>query len=297
MKVIVFGATGFIGHEIALALARAGHTVIGTTRSAESAKKLESEEIIPKVCDPADPSQYREDLAGVDVVIDAVGGGNIASIGHIILDSAIEVAKKTRPFGPPLSYIYCSGTWVHGDHKTEIVSDRTPITRPNKLTEWRLEIEHKAVKSISSSFTANVIRPSLLYGGSGSLTAMLFSGAKAGEIVWFGDEDSRMALIHKEDLGEAFRLCAEKSYAVPGVIFDVSNPYPESTKAVFGRLKEVSGAEKVTYKKPENNFQVALGSTAVLRPQLAKSLLGWEARKAPLADGMEVYYRAWLASA
>ena len=87
----------------------------------------------------------------------------------------------------------------------------------------------------------------------------------------------------------------------------------------------MSGAKKISIKKPENGmftfssrydrrvredlpadgemihvyhveFHRALASTALLRPQLAKSLLGWEARKAPLGDGMLRYYRAWLAT-
>jgi hypothetical protein len=44
------------------------------------------------------------------------------------------------------------------------------------------------------------------------------------------------------------------------------------------------------------DFHRALNSTALLRPILARSLLGWEPRKPPLAEGMKVYYHAWLAS-
>lgn len=44
------------------------------------------------------------------------------------------------------------------------------------------------------------------------------------------------------------------------------------------------------------DFERALASSAIIRPQLAKSLLGWEARKQPLAEGMETYYIAWQAS-
>ena len=102
-------------------------------------------------------------------------------------------------------------TWVHGDDKTAILSDHSPITKPSKLTAWRLEIEKKATASASRSFTGNVIRPSLVYGGSGSLVgATLFQGAKDGKITWYGQEDTRLATIHKSDLGEAFRLLGEK---------------------------------------------------------------------------------------
>lgn len=65
--------------------------------------------VSPKVCDPTDASQFRELIREVDVVIDAVGGDQIANIGHLILDTTIAEAKKARPQGPPLSYIYCSG--------------------------------------------------------------------------------------------------------------------------------------------------------------------------------------------
>lgn len=103
------------------------------------------------------------------------------------------------------------GTWLHGSGASKPISDRTPIDDPMELTRWRLKIENKAVSSISRSFTANVIRPSLLYGGSGSLFAMMFSAARDNGVAeWYGDEGSTMATIHREDLGEAFRLCAEK---------------------------------------------------------------------------------------
>lgn len=39
---------------------------------------------------------------------------------------------------------------------------------------------------------------------------MLFSSAKEGEVIWLGDIDARVPTIHREDLGEAFRLVAEK---------------------------------------------------------------------------------------
>lgn len=61
MKVLVLGATGecmqswatltegFIGLPIALAYARAGHIVYGTTRNAKGARQLAIHEIIPVV--------------------------------------------------------------------------------------------------------------------------------------------------------------------------------------------------------------------------------------------------------
>src|SRR5262249_12502004 len=49
MKVFVPGATGFIGGAVASALARAGHAVVGSTRSAEKTRALEALEVEPLV--------------------------------------------------------------------------------------------------------------------------------------------------------------------------------------------------------------------------------------------------------
>lgn len=43
-------------------------------------------------------------------------------------------------------------------------------------------------------------------------------------------------------------------------------------------------------------YEVALGATALLRPYLARSLLGWTPRKPGLVDGLETYYRSYVAS-
>jgi nucleoside-diphosphate-sugar epimerase len=121
-----------------------------------------------------------------------------------------------------------------------------------KLTSWRLDIEKKATSNYSKSFTGNVIRPSILYGSSGSLTAMLFASAKAGTVEWYGDKEQRISTIHQADLGEAFRLVTEKAYAIPGIIFDLTNDYPESMAEIMHQLQAVSGAKEIKYKQPEN---------------------------------------------
>ena len=79
----------------------------------------------------------------------------------------------------------------------------------------------------------------------------MFESAKKGSIWWFGNPDTRIPTIHQGDLGEAFRLVAEKSYAIPGIIFDIANDYPEPLSAILHQLQKVSGAKDINYKEPE----------------------------------------------
>lgn len=70
MKVLILGATGFIGLPAAQAFSRAGHIVYGVTRSQSNADSLAREEIIPIVADPTDSQGLKalDHIAGlVDV--------------------------------------------------------------------------------------------------------------------------------------------------------------------------------------------------------------------------------------
>lgn len=67
MKVLILGATGFIGGPVAQAFVRNGHIVYGQTRSANSARELEANEIIPVMADPMKKEEWVQTLDQVDV--------------------------------------------------------------------------------------------------------------------------------------------------------------------------------------------------------------------------------------
>ncbi|KDQ52241.1 hypothetical protein JAAARDRAFT_40362 [Jaapia argillacea MUCL 33604] len=296
MKVIVLGASGFIGLPIAQALVRAGHIVYGVTRSASKAKELAVEEIIPIVADVSDTQSWVHLVAGVDVVIDAVGGMEILALADKFLTGIRDAVKKHRPAGSPkLTFIYTSGTWVHGDNRKEIVSDTSPLTNPAALVSWRPEHEQRVIHD--DILNGIVIRPSLLYGRSASILAPLFAGAAKGKVSWPGTPGGRYALIHADDLADLFVKVSEKAQLVGGQIFDAANDFTESVDDILQKVVEVSGAQgPYEYTKPANAFEIALSGTTLLRPYLARSLLGWQPKKAGLVDGLDIYYAAWKAS-
>jgi len=296
MRVLVLGATGFIGLPVVQALVRSGHIVHGVTRSAEKAKQLAAEEVIPIIGEYEDVAAWAPLVAKLDAVIDAIGGAQLKVLGPHILNATAEAVKQYRPaHATKLAFIYTSGTWVHGENRKDIITDTTPLTISVELTAWRPEheqniIHHPALNGI-------VIRPSLLYGKSASLIGILFKTAYDGEVTWYGTPGGRMALIHCDDLAVAYLLATEKASIVGGQIFDISNDFSEGTDDILQRLVGVSGAKGYKYVAPTNLFEVALSTTHLLRPYLARSLLGWQPRKAGLGDHLEIYYNAWKASA
>ncbi|OCH91900.1 NAD(P)-binding protein [Obba rivulosa] len=295
MKVIILGASGFIGLPAAQALVRAGHVVYGVTRSESKAKLLAAEEIIPLIGNYGDISVWSYLIPSLDAVIDAVGGAELKTLSDTILTATTTAAEQLRPtHAPKLTYIYTSGTWVHGDDRRTVKTDTTPITSCIELVSWRPEQEQRVVKS--PVLNGIVIRPSLLYGRSASLLGFAFKHAYEGKAAWFGTPGGRFALIHTDDLAELYRLVAEKSATVGGMIFDGSNDVTESVDDFLQKLVDVSGAKGYEYISPSNLFETALCTTCILRPYLARSLLGWQPRKAGLTDHLEIYYNAWKAS-
>ncbi|KAF8810810.1 NAD(P)-binding protein [Phlegmacium glaucopus] len=296
MRILVLGASGFIGFPAAQALVRAGHYVFGLTRSAEKAKQLAAEEIIPIIGEIDKPAQWVNLVKDLDVVIEAVGGSaDIKKLSADTLLAVSQAARELRPQGSAkLNYIYTSGTWVHGDNRNEVITDTTPIRSPAELVAWRVDSEQLVINDkILNGF---VIRPGLLYGRSGSLLAPFFKDASEGNVWYPGTPGGRFAFIHTDDLADLYVRASEKAVLCGGKIFDAANDITESADDVLAALAKVAGAKGYEYRKPTNLYEVALGTTSLLRPYLARALLGWHPSKPGFVDGLPVYYNAWKAA-
>jgi nucleoside-diphosphate-sugar epimerase len=249
----------------------------------------------------------------LDVVIDALGGAETRTLSEAA-HAATHAAAENRPAGSPrLGYIYTSGTWVHGDSRGAglAVSDTTPLATPTALVAWRVAAEQRIQED--PVLNGVVIRPALLYGRGGSILAGLFQSAADGKARWPGAKGTRMALVHADDLADLYVRAAERAPVLRGLAFDAANDVTESAEDVLAALVRISGAAGSEMFEPTNGayaefraesdrtdaktaFEEAMATTATLRPYLARSLLGWQPRKAGLVDGLETYYAAWQAA-
>ena len=188
-------------------------------------------------------------------MIDCVGGSaDIAKVSQIVLQAVSDAARQLRPQGAPkLTYIYTSGTWVHGDNRNDTVTDTTPIRKPAVLVAWRPSQEQCVIND--KNLNGMVIRPGLLYGRSGSLFANFFKSASEGSVWYPGKPGGRFALIHTDDLADMFVRALEKAAICGGQIFDAVNEHTESADDVLATLVKVSGAKSsYEYREPQNGM-------------------------------------------
>lgn len=293
MKVLVLGASGFIGSSVADALVRGGHQVLGQTRSASTwGKVFESREIEVLESDPFSDDKWTTVLNSVDVVVDCIGGSAPIDRKSIDLIRKAENAKR-HPTASKLVYIWTSGVWLHGDNRWEIVTEGTEATRAPPKVAWRPEVEN--IITSSKLIDGIVIRPGLVYGRTGNVIDMLFTQATdQKKIEWPGVPKGRYATVHVDDLGELFRLAVEKHPLVKHLKLDGSNPSTESVDLLLSQLAELTGLDGYSYKTPNSPFEVALSGTSIVRETLGRSILGWHPVKPSLIDGLPVYYRTYL---
>lgn len=210
MNIFVIGGTGFIGGHSARSMVAAGHKVTGLARSDAAAAKLESWGITPILGDTEDRDAIAKGIEGAETSVFAAAIGEAECA---VVDYMIE-----RMEGTGKSLIFCSGTGVLGERTAGAWSENT-FTEwdefvPSRALHTRVELE-KTVMSASSRGLSRgiVVRPPAVWSHDvpHSLVAdVLTAVRKTGSACYMGAGLNMYSHIHAEDLGEVFRLAAER---------------------------------------------------------------------------------------
>ncbi|KAL1411505.1 hypothetical protein Q8F55_002466 [Vanrija albida] len=283
MKVLVLGATGFIGLPVALTLSRAGHVVYGTTRDAKAARKLlaqnEIHPLLVTLATERGDSVWGKIAAEVDVVIDTIR--SFDAEGPLKSFRLVESLATRGGPAQKITYIY-----------TGSVAEDAP---------WRWDVEREILSS--DKVNGIVIRPGVLYGRSGAtlepfLLAPAYDAGRAGaEFETIGFAETRLSLIHQDDLADLFLRVAERGPLLKGQAFTASNAQSERWADILDAVVRVSGAKGYRLRAPSPDMPVeqTFATAANLRPSLALSLTGWTPRKPGLVDGIDSYWAAFAA--
>jgi uncharacterized protein (TIGR01777 family) len=234
MRIVVTGATGFVGQEVVRALLVRGHDVVAWTRNPSRARAH-----LPALCDtapwdphaPTDPAR----LHGVDAIVhlagESVAGGRwttarkneirASRIGgsRSIVDALCALAPDSRP----RALISASAIGFYGDRGDELLTERSTVGDgflADVCQAWEDEVQRAAPLGVRTV----AIRVGIVLGrDGGALQAMLppFRLGGGGRI---GSGKQWMSWIHRDDLVALFVHAVEHEQ-LTGVVNGVA-PHP-----------------------------------------------------------------------
>ncbi len=243
MKVLVTGATGFVGQRVVKELLDGGHEVVVLTRNiAKGAVTLGGQ------CKYFVWSDYttlppREAFDGVNGIIHLMGEGiaekrwdevqkkKIYDSRILATAKLIEVIKELEK--KPSVFVSASAVGIYGDRGAEEINENSSLA-DDFLAKVCKGWEAQAIKAKALGLRAVLIRTGVVLGKNGGALKKMLPIFKLGGGGPVGSGKQYMSWIHVDDLA-AMYIEALKNPQMEGV-FNGTAPYPATSKEFARQL-------------------------------------------------------------
>jgi nucleoside-diphosphate-sugar epimerase len=236
MKILVAGATGFIGGAVARKLSQLGHEVVALTRSvAADAANLRAAGLTPIAGDFANPASLTAPATQVDAVVSLASIGQIEGTPESFAKDRDAVAVMLKALGDSgKPFIFTSGSaifgvFTKGEASPTIFDEDHPVPLPASVFAPLLaQVPQPLIDAFGGSMAPRaetekavlnaagvrgiVIRPGLVYGeGRGYDLPNLIALTKThGAAPHLGVGGVRQGYVHLDDLVELYVLALER---------------------------------------------------------------------------------------
>jgi nucleoside-diphosphate-sugar epimerase len=266
-RILVTGASGFIGRAVSSALAAAGHSVRAASRQPNRTPGQAGIEWmeLPDLQKEVDWSQL---VAGMDIVVHlaAIAHRNEGDAGDYVAVNQVATASLAecchRHAIKRLIFMSSIGvqTGSAADHVLTEADEPRPVTGYDRA---KLAAEQQ-VRQSGAPFT--ILRPVIVYGrGAKANIALLTRIATLPVPLPFGAFRNRRSLLAIENLVQAVELCLASPQTL-NQTFIVSDPEPITLSDMFASLRE--GAGRSPWLVPVPPLAVKALVTAMGRPEL-----------------------------
>ncbi len=186
MKILINGASGFVGRHVTAALRTAGHTVIRGIR-----KPSQTEDIAVDYCKDTTAEAWLPKLAGIDVVINAVG---------VLRDSANQPMNLLLEQTPLALFSACKEASVKRIVQVSALGIDSGIETPYFQTRRAPEA---FLNALPEDMRFLILRPSVIYGEDGASAKLfrLLAGLPLHTLAAGGKQ--RLQPVHIDDICEA----------------------------------------------------------------------------------------------
>ena len=294
MKVMVTGATGFVGSHVVDVLLERGHEVYYIARATSNFRWLEGKKVTRVDGSLFDVHSLKSAVEGMDVVIHVAGltaAKNEADFLRGNRDATQNLLDAVRAYAPSLQrFVHISslavcGPATYSDDPITEESQLRPITaygRTKKLAE-------EAVVSCTD-IPWTIVRPPAVYGPRDEAILTFFQTINKGVASFIGFDEKRVSLIHVRDLARGIVDAAFAPSAV-GETYFVSSDETYTWDQISAITATVMGKRKL--------FRIRLPHAAVLSIAGTVGFFGKLSGKPPVLDyekGIDLTQKYWICS-
>ena len=208
MKVVLTGATGFVGSHVLADLYKHGHEVTALVRDDAQAEAVAARGATSVVVDLYDRPTVATLLGHADGAIHTASPGDATSAN---LDSAVVDAVIDAFGGTGKPYLQISGLWIYGANPS--ITEASPFNAP-AMVAWKEPIERRVLDA--TGMRGVVIVSSVAYGdGGGGIPGLLLGSPRddAGRLIMLGTGQQHWSTVHAADLADFFRRALEDESA------------------------------------------------------------------------------------
>jgi len=284
MKVVLTGATGFIGSHVLADLYKHGHEVIALVRDDLQAETVAARGATPAVVDLYDRPAVTAVLAGADGAIHTASPGDATSAN---LDSAVvdAVTGAFADTGKP--YLQISGLWIYGANPS--VTEESAFDAP-PLVAWKEPIEQRVLGA--AGMRGVVIVSSVAYGdGGGGIPGVLLGSPRddAGNLIMLGTGQQHWSTVHAADLADFFRRVLEDDsargrYVIGNGVNPTVAELTQAAAVAVGAPGAVPGSDAEARARLGDYFAEVLLLDQGTDAARARTELGWHPSHPSLSD-------------
>jgi nucleoside-diphosphate-sugar epimerase len=248
-RIVITGATGFLGGAVAAALHEHGASVIATGRDISKGQALSRQGVTFHACDLAtDAADVAQMIAHCDAVVHCAAlsapwgrrqefmAANVTATRHVV-EACLRGGEKRL--------VHISSPSVAFDFKEQsALREDAPWSAvpANDYIATKREAESLVMDAAARGLDAIVLRPKALFGpGDTTLLPRVVRVARRGSFPLLGDGDPMMDVTWIGDAVQAVQLALRAPSSHRGKVFSITSGDPQPRSAVLGTMLEACG--------------------------------------------------------